>query len=70
MINIDHPNQITYWIIRNNNEYLRGKTNPDQVTTAGPMWSEHLVTTNEQEWENECVLLGLGKEDPTKDDIL
>lgn len=55
MINIDHPTQITYWIIKNNDNYLRGKTMPDQVTTAGSMWSVHLVTTDEQEWKTNVL---------------
>lgn len=62
MINIENPSETTYWIIKNNNEYLRGKTNPGQVTSGGSMWDVHLITTNKQEWENECSLLGLGKD--------
>lgn len=59
MINIEYPDVTKYWILKNNDNYEKGQTDPGQVTTAGDFWSIHLLTTDKNEWEQECLLLGL-----------
>lgn len=59
MINIEYPNVTKYWILKNNDNYQKGQTDPDQVTNASSNWSIHLLTTDEEHWKQECVLLGL-----------
>ena len=63
-ININSPIEITYWILHNtdNNRYLSGVTDPGQTTDASDTWELHMVTTNMQQWIDECILLNISYE--------
>jgi hypothetical protein len=60
MIKIEKPENTIYWIFKNNNnQYVKGKTNPTQTTNAGDMWNLYFQTTDEVVWNKECEKLGL-----------
>lgn len=48
------PNELTYWIITNNNSYADGVTGPNQVTTVGNGWSLYYIGTDYNEYIAKC----------------
>lgn len=66
MIEISHPIETLYWIVTAGETPVAGRTEPDQVTSFGPMWRIMLQTTDEAKWLAECRRLGIGEpEEPT-----
>ncbi len=60
-ISINDPAELTYCILHNpnNNRYLSGITEPGQTTEASDSWEFHIVTTNQEQWIEECLLLDI-----------
>ena len=64
---ISNPTSTTYWIVSNSNNYTYGITEPNHTTSIGPMFTQHLLTTDRQTFIDELLSLNLITEDEELD---